>query len=72
MTNQIFVNANVPSDDRDSNALKDIWKIYAHEAMEFDRHRINNLHKSLDVRLIFVRSCPTHPFFIPMCLYCCI
>lgn len=56
MSNQVFVGANMPSQERDAEALRDIWKIYAHEATEFDHCRISSLHKSLDVRLIFVRS----------------
>lgn len=56
MSNQVFVGANMPSQERDAEALRNIWKTYAHEATEFDHFRIASLHKSLDVRLIFVRT----------------
>lgn len=68
MTNQIFVNTNAPADDRDAKALKDIWNLYAHEATEFDHLCIDSLHKSLDIRLIFVRSCLPQLFLIAVCL----
>lgn len=53
MSNQVLAGMNIP-DDRDTNALKQIWWTYAQEASEFDNRRLSDFHRSLDVRLIFV------------------
>lgn len=53
VSTQVLAGSNMPN-DRDAEALKNVWAIYADEAGEFDHRRISNLHKSLDVRLIFV------------------
>ena len=54
MLNQVLADHGVP-EDGDAEALEHIWWTYAQEASKFDHHRINHLHKTLDVILIFVR-----------------
>jgi hypothetical protein len=55
MSNQVLAGHNFP-EDGDAEALAHIWWTYAQEANQFDHRRISHLHKSLDVRLIFVRT----------------
>lgn len=54
MSNYVLAGHNIPEDEREAEALAHIWWTYAQEANEFDHRRISHLHKSLDVRLIFV------------------
>lgn len=41
-------------EDRDVEALQNIWWTYAQEASAFDQRKISSLNKSLDSRLVFV------------------
>lgn len=53
MSNQVLLGTNI-TDELDAEALRNIWWIYAEEAHAFDQRTISGLHKSLDVRLVFV------------------
>lgn len=55
MSTQVLGGTHIPEDARDAEALQNIWWTYAHESSAFDQRRISSLHKSLDIRLVFVR-----------------
>jgi hypothetical protein len=55
MSTQVLAGHNLP-EDGDAEALANIWWTYAQEASQFDHRRIAHLRKSLDIRLIFVRT----------------
>jgi len=53
-------------EDRDVEALQNIWWMYAHEASAFDQRKISSMHKSLDTRIIFsgIFSAILTPFIV--------